>query len=202
MLKNQNLNNMELDQIKNLWNKEEVAETPEISLEKQKEIHSPLEKIRKNMRMEFWMNNVSLIFLIPLLSVFSEFGLVQFTLLSVMIFIVGYYTYNSYQFYKKSKNQSFKTFHHLLELKYEMKLYTELYKSYYVSCVPMFLAFLFLFLQKINFFTFPDKIMHYAPFIMFFAIVVTVLGFGVWWFNSYYGKYIKQIEKTINELQS
>ena len=39
---------MELDQIKNLWNKEEVVETPEISLEKQKEIHFPLEQIRKN----------------------------------------------------------------------------------------------------------------------------------------------------------
>ena len=42
---------MELDQIKNLWNKEEVAETPEISLEQQKEIHFPLEKIRKNIHL-------------------------------------------------------------------------------------------------------------------------------------------------------
>ena len=47
---------MELDHLKNLWNKEEVSETPEISLEKQKEIHSPLEKIKSGMRMEFWMN--------------------------------------------------------------------------------------------------------------------------------------------------
>ena len=41
---------MELDQLKNIWTQEDVSETPEISLEKQKEIHQPLEKIRKNMR--------------------------------------------------------------------------------------------------------------------------------------------------------
>lgn len=43
---------MELDQLKNIWDKEEIAETPEISTEKQKQIHLPLERIRNNMRME------------------------------------------------------------------------------------------------------------------------------------------------------
>ena len=41
---------MELDHLKEMWSNENVAETPEISTEKQKEIHLPLERIRKNMR--------------------------------------------------------------------------------------------------------------------------------------------------------
>lgn len=192
---------MDLDNLKEIWSNDDAVSTPPISLEKQKEIHFPLEKIRKNMRMEFWMNNVCLVILIPIMTLYADFGLVEFTFLSVMLFIVGYYTYNSYQFYKKSKYQSFETFHHLLELKYEMKLYTEMYKSYYISCVPLFLAILVLFLNEINFFNFPDKIMHYAPFIIFFAFVAFVLGFGVLWFKSYYGKHIKQIEKTIDDLK-
>lgn len=192
---------MDLDNLKEMWSNDDAASTPPISLEKQKEIHLPLEKIRKNLRMEFWMNNVCLVILIPIITLYFDFGLVEFTFLSVMLLIVGYYTYNSYQFYKKSKYQSFETYHHLLELKYEMKLYTEMYKSYYISCVPLFLAILVMFVNESNFFNFPDKIMHYAPFIIFFSIVAFVLGFGVLWFNSYYGKYIKQIEKTIDDLK-
>jgi hypothetical protein len=53
---------MDLDNLKSLWNKEDVSETPEISTERQKEIHLPLEKIRKNMRNEFW----STIILLPI----------------------------------------------------------------------------------------------------------------------------------------
>ena len=39
---------MELDHLKEMWSNENVAETPEISTESQKEIHLPLERIRKN----------------------------------------------------------------------------------------------------------------------------------------------------------
>ena len=55
---------MELDHLKAMWSNENVAETPEISTEKQKEIHLPLEKIRKNMRNEFYWTAVFFIFII------------------------------------------------------------------------------------------------------------------------------------------
>ena len=45
---------MEFDNLKNAWQNETLDSTPEISFEKQKEIHLPLEKIRKNMRIEFY----------------------------------------------------------------------------------------------------------------------------------------------------
>nr|WP_314492429.1 hypothetical protein [uncultured Chryseobacterium sp.] len=41
---------MELDNFKELWNKDTKQIPPEISLEKQNEIHSPLEMLKINMK--------------------------------------------------------------------------------------------------------------------------------------------------------
>ena len=49
---------MDLENLKQVWNEEKIESIPEISLEKQKEIHTPLEMIRKNMRTEFWTSIV------------------------------------------------------------------------------------------------------------------------------------------------
>lgn len=51
---------MELENFKELWNKDTGQESPEISLEKQREIHSPLEMLKVNMETEFWLMIVTL----------------------------------------------------------------------------------------------------------------------------------------------
>lgn len=45
---------MNIDELKNVWNEDVSEETPEISIEQRNKINLPLEKMRKNMRMEFW----------------------------------------------------------------------------------------------------------------------------------------------------
>ena len=45
---------MNIDELKNTWNEDIVEETPEISIEQRNKLNLPLEKIRKNMRVEFW----------------------------------------------------------------------------------------------------------------------------------------------------
>ena len=54
---------MDLENLKQVWNEEKIESIPEISLEKQKEIHTPLEIIRKNMRTKFWVNIILFPFL-------------------------------------------------------------------------------------------------------------------------------------------
>lgn len=191
---------MDLDNVKELWNNEQPGNLPVISLEKQKELHSPLEKIRRNMRMEFWINIVSLIILIPLFDAFSENRFLKGTLLFVFLFILTYYTLKFYKSYKKL-NLSFDTYHQLLELKYELRLNVELYQSYYVSSVPFFMGMLFLILEKKEFFRYPDFLMSYMPFLFFFVLIVLLLGFGNWWLNHYYVKYIRQFNAILDELK-
>ncbi len=191
---------MELDQLKNIWDKEEVSQTPAISTEQQKEIHLPLEKIRKNMKMEFWMNIVSMLVLLPLMSVFTENQFIRWTLYFIMLFIIGYYTFKFKSLYQKISIQQFDTYHSLMELKYDLKLNLELYKSYYVASVPFFMGIFFVLVEHHNFFNDENLIMHYAPFILFFSITALILGIGNWWLENYYGKYVKQISKIVQDL--
>lgn len=139
--------------------------------------------------------------LIPLSRVFSENLYLRWTLIIVLFLIIGFFTYKFYLFYNKTRYFSSDTLYNLLELKFELKNLKELYQAYYISSVPFFMGILFLFLEKNNFFVYKDLIMHYAPFILFFAIVATTIGFGVWWFENYYGRHIKKIENILKELK-
>lgn len=192
---------MEIDHLKEMWRKENIGETPEISIEMQKEIHLPLEKIRQNMKMEFWSLLTAMILLIPLSKYFTDNSFIRWTLYSVLFFITFYYNFKFYVFYKKLSFTDLSTYQSLLELRYNLKLNLELYKSYYISSVPLFLALFLLFLQKHDFFNYKEPIMNYAPFILFFAVVAIVLGFGKWWWDFFYKKYLIQLEKILNQLK-
>ena len=191
---------MNFDELQQQWQKEEVS-APEISLEHQHKINNPLQKIRKNMKMEIWLNVFSLILLIPLSKVFSENPFLRWTMMMVFFFIIFFFTFKFYLFYIKTKDYSIDTLNNLLEIKFELRTLKELYQAYYVSSIPFFMEMLFLFLDQHDFFKYEDLIMHYAPFIVFFSIVALVIGIGVWWFENYYGKYINQIENILNELK-
>ena len=55
---------MNIDELKTIWDADEIQNTPEISLEQKKSINLPLEKIRKNMRWEFWSTIALLLFVL------------------------------------------------------------------------------------------------------------------------------------------
>ena len=169
---------MELDNIKDLWKKEEVSETPEISTEQQSEIHNPLQKIRKNLWMEICLNIVVLITLIPLSKVFSENPLLRWTLMIIYFFIIGYFTLKFYKFYKKVNLLGTNTLYHLQGLKFELILLKELYKAYYVSNIPFFMGVLFLFLQKNDFSKYPDLIVGAIVFFIVIRGSVRILKLG------------------------
>ena len=191
---------MELDHLKNLWNKEEVSETPEISLEKQKEIHSPLEKIKSGMRMEFWMN----VFFVPLLfiglySLIEKSFNVLFTCSLIVLLtcvISGYYTLRFYKLYKKISLPSYSTNYQLFALKTELCIMKELYKSYYVAFVPLMFAF-FLTMMKFNL----EYYSHVFIFIISFGFGVGLMYIvGKLWLKEMYGKYINEIVYLVDEL--
>lgn len=192
---------MEFDNLKNAWQDDQPDAIPEISLEKQKQIRLPLEKIRKNMKMEFCLNVFSIIIFAPVLYYIEYNYFVKWTLYLVFLFIVAYYTIKFYKLYKSLTISDLSAYNQLLEVKYELKLNIELYKSYYVCMVPYLMAMLFFFFKKEDFFEYDDLIMHYAPFIIFFVVCAITLAFGAWWLEYYYGKYVKKIEKSIGLLQ-
>ena len=105
---------MELDKLKDLWNKEDIQDVPEVSLQEQKEIHSPLDKIRKNMRIEFWYTILSYPLLFAWVVWYAqkiEQGNILIILLIISAGICAYYFLKFRQLYQKINTQDFSTFH-------------------------------------------------------------------------------------------
>ena len=188
---------MDLENLKQVWDKEKIESVPEISLEKQKEIHTPLEMIRKNMRTEFWTSIVFFL-LWAVSSPFSGMDIKHTYLLVILILtafvIIGYYYLKFYTFYKKLNTQNLNTYHNILDLRYELVLNSELYKSFYIASIPFILGF------------------YYASYVdnkdfnlSFFSIIslsfcVLIYFIGKYWLYENYGKYIQQISKIIAEI--
>lgn len=190
---------MELDNIKDLWKKEEISETPDISTEQQKEIHLPLEKIRQNMKIEFW-STIAVIPVMLLLFFFEEGDVNKAALLAILILlsaiIVVYYFSKFRKLYKRISTQNFSTYTNLLNLRYELVLNTELYRSYYIAFIPI------IFCSYIIFFKPEFSSSRY----LFMLITSTVFGsfamiyVGKIWLREMYGKYVVQISDLVMQL--
>jgi len=188
---------MDLENLKQVWNEEKIESIPEISLEKQKEIHTPLEIIRKNMRAEFWISVVSFslwAIMLPLMGKNTE----QIYLLVILVFIAltitGYYYLKFYTFYKKLNTKSLNTYHNILDLRYELVLNSELYKSFYIVFIPIGLCLytiLYLHDKETNLTIFAIKSLIFG--------VVFYFG-GKYWLYEKYGKYIQKISKIVAEI--
>lgn len=189
---------MNLDNIKDLWNKDTDAELPEISLEKQKEIATPLEKIRKNMKTEFWLSVASLPIIIiafyPMINSVQK-GVLFALFYIMMMLIIVYYFSRFYKLYKKINTQSFSTYHNLLQLRYELILNTELYKSYYVASFPIIFS-LFLIIYG-------DSLITYSG--LFFISISCLMVFLIFYFmgkvflKEMYGKHIVEISDLVDQ---
>ena len=189
---------MDLENLKQVWDKEKIESVPEISLEKQKEIHTPLEMIRKNMRAEFWISVVSFslwAIMLPLMGKNTE----QIYLLVILVFIAltitGYYYLKFYIFYKKLNTKNLNTYHNILDLRYELVLNSELYKSFNIVFVPIMLGlYSTLYLH--------NKESNIIFFIILFLTFCVILYFiGKYWMYESYGKHIMKISKIVAEIK-
>ena len=188
---------MDLENLKQVWSEEKIESIPEISLEKQKEIHTPLEIIRKNMRTKFWVNIILFPFwavLFPLKGKDTEQTYLIVILVFTAFIIIGYYYLKFYTFYKKLNTKSLNTYHNILDLRYELVLNSELYKSFYIVFIPIGLClYTILYLH--------DKETNLTIFAIKSLIFGMVFYFGgKYWLYEKYGKYIQKISKIVAEI--
>ena len=188
---------MDLENLKQVWNEEKIESIPEISLEKQKEIHTPLEIIRKNMRTEFWISIISfLIFGIQIFFIVKGTEQTYFLIMLafITIGILGYYYLKFYSFYKKLNTKNLNTYHNILDLRYELVLNSELYKSFYIAFIPIVLGlYSILYLDKKDF-----DITFFTILCLSFCVVVYFIGKYLMYES--YGKHIMKISKIVAEI--
>ena len=195
---------MDLENIKNNWKEEEVL-APEISLEKQNEIRNPLEKIKKNIKVELWSTlPIFPLTLWILYKMVEDKTIVLFasTLIGVMFLVVIFYAFKIYKFYKEINTNSLSSFQHILEMEYEMKYYRDLYQSYFIALLPIMMSeffIIFLYSRKNEFENFES--------LAGTLIISMIIGFGLlflfWfiWYQFFYGRHFKKIKSIIKNIK-
>ncbi|UFH32953.1 hypothetical protein LNP04_04330 [Chryseobacterium sp. C-71] len=198
---------MNIDDLKNTWNDDVSEETPEISIEHSNKINLPLEKIRRNMRMEFWSTVGILIFgflivWIPIPEAPFKFKFYLTVLLFSMVIVVSFFFSKFFKLYKDISSPMMKTYENLKDLKYQFDLNKQYYLSFMLSFVPFLVCELII---VIEFIPNPKPLSN----VQIATTILSMLAVGLfglfllgkYWYRIFYGKYVSQIESLLIELK-
>ncbi|MGL4584726.1 MAG: hypothetical protein ACRCVU_17300, partial [Flavobacterium sp.] len=168
--------------------------------------HLPLEKVRKNVKKEIWVQVLSVILVAftPQIFRLSESRIGGFYLFyTLFVLLGGYYIFKMYIFYNQSASLTLTSRDSVYESYYSLKLYIQLYESFSYSLIP----FCILLLLAVTSSTRLDNILSgdmssliefgVASVIMLFLIYVLVRV----WIRKFYGKYLTQIENTLEQFK-
>ena len=95
---------MNIDDLKETWNKENLETTPEISTNQRKSLNIPLGKMRKNMRIEFWSTIGIFVFAFGLMAVSPapfKFNFYINLLVISMMFVTAFFFSKFFKLYKE-----------------------------------------------------------------------------------------------------
>jgi hypothetical protein len=204
---------MDFNDIQSAWNndKSDHVVLP-TNLEKIQSTKTPVDKIRKNLKHEFYLQLLAVVLIgfFPKLLKFDISMIVGFYVsYAVFVAISIYYFVKLYLFYKRLSSASVNTKDNLYEIYFDIKLNMELYKSFSYSLLPFVLIFQGMYLFS-RFSSLGEKIIsagvidYLFLFIVLGGFVISVLLTGIlteYWVNYYYGKYAKQIRKVLDELK-
>lgn len=197
---------MNIDELKNTWNQDDSFEdTPEIRMEQKDKINLPLEKIRSNMRMEFWSTVGIFVFAFGVIALSPgpfKFKFYITILIASMVFVTFFFFSKFFKLYKNMSSPMMKTYDSLKDLLHQFELNKQYYSSFYLAFVPFLVCEIIIVLE---FIPRPVPLSHIkiAGILIGSLVIVMPLLFmmGKWWFKKFYGKFIKQIEDLVKELQ-
>ena len=197
---------MNIDELKNIWDNDEGHNMPEVSLEQRKSLNLPLEKIRRNMRWEFWSTVILLAFVLVAIwgiQMPFRFRLYLEILVAAMTVVTFFFYSKFFKLYKEITNPELETLTSLKDLLTQFNLNKQYYLSFYISFVPFLVGEMIIVIESIpKSRDLPDL----ALAIYFVGSILAGLLFlwllGKFWFQYYYGKYIDKVEKLVEELQA
>lgn len=202
---------MDFNDIQSAWNNENTGKVmlPN-NLERIKSAHTPLDKIKQNLKREL-IGQVLTIILLGFLPVFykfpAEIANVYYLLFCLFTAVCVYYLRKLYLFYKRLNTISLKTKDSLYETYFDIRLNLELYKTFGFALTPFMVLFLIVYLYyKFSLVTTLDitNLSDSYVIAIFASVILSILGMGLameLWVNYYYGKYAKEMRDVLDELR-
>lgn len=198
---------MNFDKLKNEWNADHIAaHSISEDMLKIKQARTPIDIIRKKMKTEFFYQIVALVMLalFPYILGFTDnMKVVYMVFFAIICGFTTYYFLKFYRFYKNSYDMSMDSRKNILWFFYEMKLNIECYKALTYIIVFIGLSFfaVYFLMEKA---TVVNKIINQLSLIyLLLNCFISILLIGViteLWAWFYYGKYLRQIKKVVDEL--
>jgi len=198
---------MNIDDLKNAWNEDDFFEgTPEISIEQKNKINLPLEKMRKNMRKEFWYTLVVFIFSFFVVAICNaplKFKFYVLVLVASMAFVTIFFFSKFFKLYKELSNPALQTYDALNDLLMQFNLNKQYYLSFYVSFIPFLVCEIILVIEVVPWMR-ELNLAYILMILLGFVIGGASLVYlsGKRWFEKFYGKHIRQIEELLKELKN
>ena len=197
---------MNIDELKNIWDHDESKNTPEVSLQQRKSLNLPLEKIRRNMRWEFWSSLILLAFVLVAIwgiQMPFRFRLYLEILVAAMTLVTFFFYAKFFKLYKEISNPDLETLTSLKDLLTQFNLNKQYYLSFYIRFVRFLVGEMIIVIESIpKSRDLPDL----ALALYFVGSILAGLLFlwliGKFLFQYYYGKYIDKVEKLVEELQA
>lgn len=201
---------MNFDELQSAWNSDEGKEAvlPE-TLQRLKSAHMPVTKLRKNMRTEFFMLIVffSLMGFLPLLSLRGVPPIPFYALYTALIMLTVFHLTKFYRFYQRLHANTLSSKDNLYEVYYDIKLNIEMYKSFNYSIIPLIMLYLVMIVLDLDHLatapvTLHKKMVIITAFVVtFIFMVIAVIAMVEWWVGFFYGKYLRQVGKLLDELR-
>ncbi|RDI05334.1 hypothetical protein [Flavobacterium sp. AG291] len=200
---------MNFNELQQQWNNEPTdnVRVPN-TIDTLKEAQTPIDKVRKKMKADFFMQAFMLVLVgfAPLIFDFSDKLISLFIpFYAIMIGFMTYYFYKFFVFYKKSYDMTFDSRKNLLWFFYELKLNIELYKA--LTYIMFFLGFSFGVLAGTvtkNQNTISNFLDKKAAGITGIALLAGLILFSLFMAEFiprwYYGKHLKQVKSVLDQL--
>ncbi|MBC9912618.1 hypothetical protein [Chitinophaga varians] len=202
---------MNFDDIQSLWNADDGGKDMVVpdKVEKIKAAHHPVDKIRRTMKQEGWVQLLSIIILAfpPMYFKAQVLVVAYYCLYGVMLALSGYYFYRFYRFYRRLGSTVLSAKEHLYEVYYDIQLHIEMYRSFTYGLLMLALGFVTMYILIVpgsiraaigNDFSSATVIKTVVIFAGFIAGIVVSTEI---WVGRCYGKYLKEIKKIKDELK-
>jgi hypothetical protein len=203
---------MNFDDLKSAWNKDSSSDiTIPNTIEELKRAELPLDKIKRNMKREFVVQALSVVFIgfVPEIYKLKPALLLPFNII-YMLFVVTciYFFARFYSFYKRIGAASLTTKDALYEVNYDVRLNMELYKMFSYMLFPFVLMMVALILVNTKYNQIGQLLQSGPTNSVYLYVALTVITIyvflhfaTVYWLKTYYLNYAKEIERILKALK-
>lgn len=199
---------MDFEKMKENWKHDTDKQVvlPE-KISKLKSMH-PLERLKRNMRIEFFVQFVAVIALafVPRAYHFAPKTYFIYYITYATFFVVAaYYFYDFYRFYGKIQQYSDNTKNTLHQLYYQLLLNVERYKSFAFLLIPYFLSCtcILIYNKLLSKNRSIETISENQAIVLFTLIISVIILYMLavkLWVENCYGKYAKEIKSILEEM--